>query len=139
MVADFGIALAMQRASGARLTQPGLSLGTPSYVSAEHPMGERTVDARSDVYALGPLTDEALLRGWSCFTRWDGITTYLRVAPTLAPTVACDDGRTEGADSGDGSVPNTTTYDDVIVVAWTARTSGPPHWQCDHRFANGNH
>ena len=60
IVADFGIALAVQSAGGARLTQTGLSLGTPQYMSPEQAMGERTIDARCDVYALGAVTYEML-------------------------------------------------------------------------------
>ncbi|MCA2986937.1 MAG: serine/threonine-protein kinase [Gemmatimonas sp.] len=60
LVADFGIALAVQQAGGARMTQTGLSLGTPQYMSPEQAMGERTIDARSDVYALGAVTYEML-------------------------------------------------------------------------------
>ena len=60
LVADFGIALAVQSAAGARMTQTGLSLGTPQYMSPEQAMGERTIDARSDVYALGAITYEML-------------------------------------------------------------------------------
>ena len=60
LVADFGIALAVQQAGGPRLTQTGLSLGTPQYMSPEQAMGERTIDARSDVYALGAVTYEML-------------------------------------------------------------------------------
>lgn len=60
LVADFGIALAVQSAGGQRMTQTGLSLGTPSYMSPEQAMGERTIDARSDVYALGAMTYEML-------------------------------------------------------------------------------
>jgi serine/threonine-protein kinase len=51
VVADFGIALAIETAGGERMTQTGLSLGTPQYMSPEQAMGERTVDARSDIYA----------------------------------------------------------------------------------------
>ena len=61
LVADFGIALAVQSAGGQRMTQTGLSLGTPSYMSPEQAMGERTIDARSDVYALGAVTYEMLV------------------------------------------------------------------------------
>jgi serine/threonine-protein kinase len=61
LVADFGIALAVQQAGGQRMTQTGLSLGTPQYMSPEQAMGERTVDARSDLYALGAVTYEMLV------------------------------------------------------------------------------
>ena len=61
LVADFGIALAVQTAGGQRMTQTGLSLGTPQYMSPEQAMGERTVDARSDVYALGAVTYEMIV------------------------------------------------------------------------------
>jgi serine/threonine-protein kinase len=60
LVADFGIALAVQHAGGQRMTQTGLSLGTPQYMSPEQAMGERTIDARSDVYALGAVLYEML-------------------------------------------------------------------------------
>ena len=60
LVADFGIALAVQTAGGARMTQTGLSLGTPQYMSPEQAMGERAIDGRSDVYALGAVTYEML-------------------------------------------------------------------------------
>jgi serine/threonine protein kinase/Tol biopolymer transport system component len=59
-VADFGIALAVQQAGGQRMTQTGLSLGTPQYMSPEQAMGERTIDARSDLYALAAVTYEML-------------------------------------------------------------------------------
>ncbi|HVX41959.1 MAG TPA: protein kinase [Gemmatimonadaceae bacterium] len=60
LVADFGIALAVQTASGARMTQTGLSLGTPQYMSPEQAMGEKQIDARADIYALGAVTYEML-------------------------------------------------------------------------------
>ena len=60
LVADFGIALAVQSAGGQRMTQTGLSLGTPQYMSPEQAMGERTIDARSDIYALGTVVYEML-------------------------------------------------------------------------------
>ncbi|HEX5577474.1 MAG TPA: protein kinase, partial [Gemmatimonadaceae bacterium] len=60
LVADFGIALAVQSAGGQRMTQTGLSLGTPQYMSPEQAMGERAIDARSDIYALGAVTYEML-------------------------------------------------------------------------------
>jgi len=60
LVADFGIALAVQQAGGNRMTQTGMSLGTPAYMSPEQAMGEREIGARSDVYALGAMTYEML-------------------------------------------------------------------------------
>ncbi len=60
VVADFGIALAVSQAGGQRMTQTGLSLGTPQYMSPEQAMGDRAVDARTDIYALGAVTYEML-------------------------------------------------------------------------------
>ena len=61
LVADFGIALAASKAGGARMTETGMSLGTPHYMSPEQAMGEREITARSDVYALGCVTYEMLI------------------------------------------------------------------------------
>jgi serine/threonine-protein kinase len=60
LVADFGIALAVESIGHTRLTQSGLSVGTPSYMSPEQASAERQVDARSDVYALGAVLHEML-------------------------------------------------------------------------------
>ena len=60
LVADFGIALAVSQAGGTRLTETGLSLGTPHYVSPEQATGDRELDARTDVYSLGAVTYEML-------------------------------------------------------------------------------
>ncbi|MBC7843176.1 MAG: serine/threonine-protein kinase [Gemmatimonadaceae bacterium] len=60
MVADFGIALALEQASGSRLTSTGLSIGTPLYMSPEQAMGDRVIDARADIYALGAIVYEML-------------------------------------------------------------------------------
>lgn len=61
LVADFGIALAVSQAGGTRLTETGLSLGTPHYMSPEQATGDRDLDARSDVYSLGATTYEMLV------------------------------------------------------------------------------
>ena len=60
LVADFGIALAVSAVGGSRMTETGLSLGTPHYMSPEQAAGERALDARSDIYSLGAITYEML-------------------------------------------------------------------------------
>jgi serine/threonine-protein kinase len=60
-VADFGAALAVNRAGGSRLTETGLSLGTPEYMSPEQATADRELDARSDVYSLAAVTYEMLV------------------------------------------------------------------------------
>ena len=61
LVADFGIAIAADAASAGRLTETGMSLGTPRYMSPEQLAGERTVSGRSDIYALGAVVYEMLV------------------------------------------------------------------------------
>ena len=60
MVADFGIALALSAAAGGRMTETGLSLGTPHYMSPEQATAEKEITARSDVYSLGTVLYEML-------------------------------------------------------------------------------
>ncbi|MCL4867105.1 MAG: protein kinase, partial [Gemmatimonadales bacterium] len=62
VVADFGIALAAARSDGgSRMTETGMSLGTPHYMSPEQAMGDREITARADVYALGCVLYEMLM------------------------------------------------------------------------------
>ena len=61
VIADFGIALAVDAAGGERMTETGLSLGTPAYMSPEQIAGDRTIDRRSDVYSLACVVYEMLV------------------------------------------------------------------------------
>ena len=63
LVADFGIALAVTSAGGGgnRITETGMSIGTPQYMAPEQAMGERDITGRADVYALGAVTYEMLV------------------------------------------------------------------------------
>ena len=83
LVADFGIALAVQQAGGQRMTQTGLSLGTPHYMAPEQAMGEKVIDARADVYALAAVTYE-MLTGEPPFT---GPTVQAIVAKVMSEPV----------------------------------------------------
>ena len=80
LVADFGIALAVSAAGSARMTQTGLSLGTPQYMSPEQAMGERNLDHRTDIYALGAVLYE-MLTGEPPFT---GATVQAIVAKVMS-------------------------------------------------------
>jgi Tol biopolymer transport system component len=60
MVADFGIALAVSAAAGGRLTETGLSLGTPHYMSPEQATADKSITNRSDIYSLGCVLYEML-------------------------------------------------------------------------------
>jgi serine/threonine-protein kinase len=60
LVADFGIALAVGAAGGGRLTETGLSLGTPFYMSPEQATGDPSVGSATDTYALGAVLYEML-------------------------------------------------------------------------------
>ena len=60
MVADFGIALALSAAAGGRMTETGLSLGTPHYMSPEQATAEKEITGRSDIYSLASVLYEML-------------------------------------------------------------------------------
>ena len=60
LIADFGIALAVGAAGGGRLTETGLSLGTPFYMSPEQATGDQFVGSATDTYALGAVLYEML-------------------------------------------------------------------------------
>jgi serine/threonine-protein kinase len=79
VVADFGIARAVTEAGEGRLTETGLSLGTPQYMSPEQATAERELDARTDIYALAAVVYEMLI-GEPPFT---GPTTQAVIARVL--------------------------------------------------------
>ncbi|MBL8996656.1 MAG: protein kinase [Gemmatimonadetes bacterium] len=60
MVMDFGIALAVSAAAGGRMTETGLSLGTPHYMSPEQATADKQITARSDIYSLASVLYEML-------------------------------------------------------------------------------
>jgi serine/threonine-protein kinase len=72
MVADFGIALAAAKTGSSRMTETGMSLGTPTYMSPEQAMGGRDIDARADIYALGCVLYEMLSGGRAALHRSHG-------------------------------------------------------------------
>ncbi len=61
VISDFGIALAAGTAAGSRLTETGLSLGTPFYMSPEQATGDQDVGPQADIYALGCVLYEMLV------------------------------------------------------------------------------
>jgi serine/threonine-protein kinase len=94
VVADFGIALAVRNAGGARVTQTGLSLGTPQYMSPEQASGDRAIDGRTDIYSLAAVLYE-MLAGEPPHTGTSAqaiiaklMTTEPRPVRTLRPAVA---------------------------------------------------
>ena len=60
MVMDFGIALALSAAAGGRMTETGMSLGTPHYMSPEQATADKAITARSDIYSLASVLYEML-------------------------------------------------------------------------------
>jgi tetratricopeptide (TPR) repeat protein/tRNA A-37 threonylcarbamoyl transferase component Bud32 len=89
VVADFGIARALTASAQAGLTQAGMAVGTPSYMSPEQALGEQNVDGRTDVYALGCVLYEMLVGS----PPFDGPTPQAVVAQTLQgsrPRLASD-------------------------------------------------
>ena len=86
VVADFGIAFATTSPSTERLTETGLSLGTPEYMSPEQALGERELDARSDLYSLGCVFFE-LLAGEPPFTGTSTLAVVAKRLTNAAPDV----------------------------------------------------
>ena len=86
LVADFGIALAVAQAGAGRITETGLSLGTPNYMSPEQATGDRDVDPRSDVFALACVLYE-MLAGEPPFSAPTAQAVLVRILTTEAPSI----------------------------------------------------
>ena len=89
LVADFGIALAVAQAGAGRITETGLSLGTPHYMSPEQATGDRDVDPRSDVYALGCVLYE-MLAGQPPFSATSAQAVLVKILTTDAPSITSE-------------------------------------------------
>jgi Tol biopolymer transport system component len=89
LVADFGIALAVSAAGGKRLTETGLSLGTPHYMSPEQVTADRELDGRSDVYSLGASLYEMLV-GRPPFEAASAQAVVAKILTTDPPRVAAE-------------------------------------------------
>jgi serine/threonine-protein kinase len=87
LIADFGIALALEEAGGERLTRTGITIGTPQYMAPEQAAGERAIDARADVYALGAVLHE-MLSGESPFAAGSPAAVLWRVRNEPATALA---------------------------------------------------
>jgi serine/threonine-protein kinase len=89
LVADFGVARALEGGvEGTKaLTEPGVAVGTPAYMSPEQASGEREVDARTDVYALGTVLYE-MLAGEPPFTGKSVQAVLSKRLATAAPPVS---------------------------------------------------
>jgi eukaryotic-like serine/threonine-protein kinase len=87
LLTDFGIARPLTAATdGTGLTEAGLAVGTPQYMSPEQAAGERTLDARSDVYALGSVCYE-MLAGEPPFVGSSAQAIVAKMLTTDAPSV----------------------------------------------------
>ena len=89
LIADFGIALAVAQAGGGRITETGLSLGTPHYMSPEQATGDRDVDPRSDVYALGCVLFE-MLAGQPPFSASTAQAVLVKILTADAPSITSE-------------------------------------------------
>jgi serine/threonine protein kinase len=89
LVADFGVARALQAVGSNQLTQTGMSGGTPAYISPEQRLADPIIDERSDLYSLGCVPNEmlALLRQHRDWAIGVGPRTDLAAKPIIGVTV----------------------------------------------------
>jgi serine/threonine-protein kinase len=86
LVADFGIARAVSAWGGEKLTQTGVTLGTPAYMSPEQAFAEREIDGRSDIYSLGCVLFE-MLAGQPPFTGPNAQAVMARHTMEVVPSI----------------------------------------------------
>jgi serine/threonine-protein kinase len=86
MVMDFGIALAVSAAAGGRMTETGLSLGTPHYMSPEQATADKQITARSDIYSLASVCYE-MLAGDPPHTASSAQAIIMKIVTEAAPPV----------------------------------------------------
>jgi serine/threonine protein kinase/lipoprotein NlpI len=87
LVADFGIARAVSAVGADRLTETGMAIGTPAYMSPEQALGDRDLDMRSDLYSLGCLLYE-MLAGDPPFTASTAQALLARKSIEAAPVIS---------------------------------------------------
>ena len=86
MLADFGIAAALDAGPGGKLTEAGMAIGTPEYMSPEQATGEATVDRRTDIYSLGCVGFE-MLTGKPPFEGANARAVVARMLSSPAPSI----------------------------------------------------
>jgi serine/threonine-protein kinase len=91
VVADFGIARAIETEDAQSLTQVGIGLGTPAYMSPEQAFGEADIDGRSDTYSLAVVTYE-LFAGEPPFSGGNARALIMRKTTMDAPSLTLDPG-----------------------------------------------
>jgi len=87
VVADFGVARALDTSAGKQLTQTGLIVGTPLYMSPEQACGDDTIDGRSDLYSLGCVLFE-LVAGKPPFSGRSALEMFSQRLTSDAPTLS---------------------------------------------------
>lgn len=105
VILDFGVARMSEQLSGVR-TAPGMIAGTLAYMAPEQIFDRRTVDRRSDVYAIGVILYQMVTGGWLPFQQSDAPAAFFDLAPTavyqLQKDTAPIDPRRRGAQISDG-------------------------------------
>jgi serine/threonine-protein kinase len=124
VIADFGIALALREGGGDRLTETGLSLGTPSYMSPEQATGDQAVGPATDTYAMGCVLYEMLV-GEPPYTGSTAQAILGKII-TSAPASVADQRK---------SVP--TNVDAAIARVWARRRRQAAAIQTQARMGHG--